>query len=295
MLQLVVIQQDLPMQLHAAFWPHIQLVKGLVLYLHEIEGLPEVFWLGTTHSFGMLPLLEVEQALFLDLVYELLRERALADHIPEVQLKVLLEFLWDNLDDPSVLPTTTTILVLQPFLILLVCGASSATGSISVSGGKTSSMRMVPAKATSACMRGEMMLGQRSWIVGATVMKGCMLRQETSMAMACCIRLTLQELFGMVLDEDAIFGDDLVFLILIKTLEVASIMHEVVLEAIANSCFFYFGTLDGENHLFTRGTLGKARGRGLIRLELGAAALVNNYVCETLSSISELNHWAAIE
>jgi hypothetical protein len=33
-LQLVVIQQDLPMQLHAALWPHVQLVKGLVLYLH---------------------------------------------------------------------------------------------------------------------------------------------------------------------------------------------------------------------------------------------------------------------
>jgi hypothetical protein len=127
-------------------------------------------------------------------------------------------------------------------------------------------------------------------------MKGCMLRKETSMAMACCISLTLQELFGMVLDEDAIFGDDLVFLILIKTLEVASIMHEVVFEAIPNSCFFYFGTLDGENHLFARGTLGKARGRSLIRLlELGAAALVNNYVCEALSSISELNHRAAIE
>ena len=47
MLQLVVIQQDLPMQLHAALWPHIELVKGLVLYLHEIEGLPEVLWLGT--------------------------------------------------------------------------------------------------------------------------------------------------------------------------------------------------------------------------------------------------------
>jgi hypothetical protein len=46
-LQLVVIQQDLPMQLHAALWPHVQLVKGLVLYLHEIEGLPEVLWLGT--------------------------------------------------------------------------------------------------------------------------------------------------------------------------------------------------------------------------------------------------------
>jgi hypothetical protein len=30
-------------------------------------------------------------------------------------------------------------------------------------------------------------------------------------------------------------------------------------------------------------------------LELGAAALVNHYVCETLSSISELNHRAAIE
>lgn len=30
-------------------------------------------------------------------------------------------------------------------------------------------------------------------------------------------------------------------------------------------------------------------------LELGAAALVNNYVCEALSSISELNHRASIE
>ena len=56
----------------------------------------------------------------------------------------------------------------------------------------------------------------------------------------------------MILDEDAIFGNDLVFLILIKTLEVASILHEVLLEAITNRCFFYFVTLDGENHLFTR-------------------------------------------
>jgi hypothetical protein len=56
----------------------------------------------------------------------------------------------------------------------------------------------------------------------------------------------------MILDEDAIFGDDLVFLILIKTLEVASILHEVLLETITTSCFFYFGTLDGENHLLSR-------------------------------------------
>ena len=72
------------------------------------------------------------------------------------------------------------------------------------------------------------------------------------MAMACCVSLTLQEVLCMILDEDAIFGNDLVFLILIKTLEVASILHEVLLEAITNCCFFYFGTLDGENHLFTR-------------------------------------------
>jgi hypothetical protein len=48
MLQLVVIQQDLPMQLHAALWPHIELVKSLVLYLHKIEGFPEVLGLCTT-------------------------------------------------------------------------------------------------------------------------------------------------------------------------------------------------------------------------------------------------------
>ena len=72
------------------------------------------------------------------------------------------------------------------------------------------------------------------------------------MAMACCVSLTLQEVLGMILDEDAIFGDDLVFLILIKTLEVASILHEVLLEASTTSCFFYFGTLDGENHFLTR-------------------------------------------
>jgi hypothetical protein len=99
----------------------------------------------------------------------------------------------------------------------------------------------------------------------------------------------------MILDEDAIFGNDLVFLILIKTLEVASILHEVLLEAITNRCFFYFVTLDGENHLFTRWTLNGNSGSSINWLELGAAALVNNYVCETLSSISELNHRAAIE
>ena len=106
----------------------------------------------------MLPLLEVEQALFLDLIYELLGERTLADHIPEVQLKVLLELLWDNLDYPTVLPFTAC-LILQAFLILLVCGASSATGSVSVGGGKASSMRLVPTKPTSSIVRGEMMLG----------------------------------------------------------------------------------------------------------------------------------------
>jgi hypothetical protein len=158
MLQLVIIQQDLPMQLHATLWPHIQLVKGLVLYLHEIEGLPEVLWLGPTQSLRVLPLLEVEQALFLDLIYELLGERTLADHIPEVQLKVLLELLWDNLDYPTVLPFTAC-LILHAFLILLVCGASSATGSVSVGGGKASSMRLVPTKPTSSIVRGEMMLG----------------------------------------------------------------------------------------------------------------------------------------
>jgi hypothetical protein len=83
-------------------------------------------------------------------------------------------------------------------------------------------------------------------------MKGCILRKETSMAMACCISLTLQEVLCMILHEDAIFGDDLVFLILIKTLEIASILHEVLLEAITTSCFFYFSTLDGENHLLSR-------------------------------------------
>ena len=108
----------------------------------------------------MLPLLQVKQPLFFDLVYKLLVERTLADHIPEVQLKVLLELLWDNLDDPTVLPATSiTGLVLQPFLILLLNGASSATGSISLGGGKASSMRLVPAKATPTGMRGEMMLG----------------------------------------------------------------------------------------------------------------------------------------
>jgi hypothetical protein len=83
-------------------------------------------------------------------------------------------------------------------------------------------------------------------------MKVCILREEASMAMACCVSLTLQEVLCMILDEDAIFGDDLVFLILIKTLEVASILHEVLLETITTSCFFYFGTLDGENHLLSR-------------------------------------------
>ena len=121
------------------------------------------------------------------------------------------------------------------------------------------------------------------------------------MAMACCISLTLQEqlLLGMILNEGAIFGNDLVFLILIKTLEVASILHEVVLEATPNRCFFYFGTFDGENHLLTRvqTTLGATSGsRSVVNtLELCAAALVNNYVCVTLSSIIELNDRAAIE
>ena len=106
----------------------------------------------------MLPLLEVEQSLFLDLINELLGERTLADHISEVQLKVLLELLWDNLDYPTVLPFTAC-LILQAFLILLVCGASSATGSVSVGGGKASSMRLVPTNPTSSIVRGEMMLG----------------------------------------------------------------------------------------------------------------------------------------
>ena len=76
-----------------------------------------------------------------------------------MQLKVLFELLWDNLDDPTVLPATTTaILIIQPLLILLLYGGSSAAGSISICGGKASSMRLVPSKATSTDVWGEMML-----------------------------------------------------------------------------------------------------------------------------------------
>ena len=114
------------MQLHTAFRPHVQLMKSLILYLHEIKWFPGFPTFGATHLLSMLPLLNVDQSLFFLLINKLLLKRALADDVPEMKLEVLLELLWDYLDYAAVLPLWREVLV-HARIILLIYSTSSAT------------------------------------------------------------------------------------------------------------------------------------------------------------------------
>jgi hypothetical protein len=126
MLNSIVIKQDLFVQIHTAFRAHVQLMKSLILYLHEIKRFPGFPTFRSAHFQSMLPLLDIKQSLFFLLIYKLLLKRALADDIPEVKLEVLLELLWDYLDYATVLPLWREVFK-HTSIIILIYSTSSAT------------------------------------------------------------------------------------------------------------------------------------------------------------------------
>jgi hypothetical protein len=62
--------------------------------------------------------------------------------------------------------------------------------------------------------------------------------------------LTLNQLSGLVLYQDSIFGYYFIFMVLIKTLETASMRHEIPLETAAPCRFINLSTFDTQNQLF---------------------------------------------